>query len=79
MIRRNFPCLLTAKKQGAMSIDGFQMYLVSPEGAILDPQRLTLNQDMSRPLSHYFICSSHNTYLMEDQLRGQSSQEAYIQ
>uniref|UniRef100_A0A4W5P1T5 Phosphoinositide phospholipase C n=1 Tax=Hucho hucho TaxID=62062 RepID=A0A4W5P1T5_9TELE len=69
----------TAKKQGAMSIDGFQMYLVSPEGAILDPQRLTLNQDMSRPLSHYFICSSHNTYLMEDQLRGQSSQEAYIQ
>ncbi|XP_038862618.1 1-phosphatidylinositol 4,5-bisphosphate phosphodiesterase delta-4-like [Salvelinus namaycush] len=68
-----------AKKHGAMSIDGFQMYLVSPESAILDPQLLALHQDMSQPLSHYFICSSHNTYLMDDQLRGQSSQEAYIQ
>ncbi|XP_028981674.1 1-phosphatidylinositol 4,5-bisphosphate phosphodiesterase delta-4 [Esox lucius] len=68
----------TAKKQGAMSIDGFQIYLVSSEGDIFDPQRLELHQDMSQPLSHYFICSSHNTYLMEDQLRGQSSQEAYI-
>ncbi|CAB1328387.1 unnamed protein product [Coregonus sp. 'balchen'] len=68
-----------AKKHGAMSIDGFQTYLVSPEGAVLDPKCLTLHQDMSQPLSHYFICSSHNTYLMEDQLRGQSSQEAYIQ
>lgn len=62
-----------------MSIDGFQMYLVSPESAVLDPQLLALHQDMSQPLSHYFICSSHNTYLMDDQLRGQSSQEAYIQ
>ncbi|KAM9447629.1 1-phosphatidylinositol 4,5-bisphosphate phosphodiesterase delta-4-like isoform 3-T3 [Salvelinus alpinus] len=68
-----------AKKHGAMSIDGFQMYLVSQESAILDPQLLALHQDMSQPLSHYFICSSHNTYLMDDQLRGQSSQEAYIQ
>uniref|UniRef100_A0A674BRT9 Phosphoinositide phospholipase C n=1 Tax=Salmo trutta TaxID=8032 RepID=A0A674BRT9_SALTR len=59
--------------------DGFQMYLVSPESAVLDPQLLALHQDMSQPLSHYFICSSHNTYLMDDQLRGQSSQEAYIQ
>uniref|UniRef100_A0A4W5RF92 Phosphoinositide phospholipase C n=1 Tax=Hucho hucho TaxID=62062 RepID=A0A4W5RF92_9TELE len=67
------------KKHGAMSIDGFQMYLVSPEGAVLDPQLLALHQDMSQPLSHYFICSSHNTYLMDDQLRGQSSQEAYVQ
>uniref|UniRef100_A0A671V6M5 Phosphoinositide phospholipase C n=1 Tax=Sparus aurata TaxID=8175 RepID=A0A671V6M5_SPAAU len=31
-----------------------------------------------QPLCHYFISSSHNTYLMEDQLRGQSSIEGYI-
>lgn len=68
----------TAVKQGAMSLDGFQMYLCSQEGSIFRPQRLELHQDMSRPLSHYFISSSHNTYLLEDQLRGHSSLEAYI-
>lgn len=71
--------LCAAKKQGTMSLDGFQMYLCSPEGSIFKPDRLGLDQDMSQPLSHYFISSSHNTYLMEDQLRGQSSLEAYIQ
>ncbi|XP_057707966.1 1-phosphatidylinositol 4,5-bisphosphate phosphodiesterase delta-4 isoform X2 [Corythoichthys intestinalis] len=69
----------TAKKHGTMSLDGFQMYLCSPEGSIFKPDKLGLYQDMSQPLSHYYISSSHNTYLMEDQLRGQSSLEAYIQ
>lgn len=66
-------------KQGAMSLDGFQMYLRSQEGSIFKPEHQDLYQDMSQPLSHYFISSSHNTYLLEDQLRGQSSLEAYIQ
>uniref|UniRef100_A0A3B5AID1 Phosphoinositide phospholipase C n=1 Tax=Stegastes partitus TaxID=144197 RepID=A0A3B5AID1_9TELE len=69
----------TAMKQGAMSLDGFQMYLCSQEGSIFNPEHRNLHQDMSQPLSHYFISSSHNTYLLEDQLRGQSSLEAYIQ
>ncbi|XP_023125936.1 1-phosphatidylinositol 4,5-bisphosphate phosphodiesterase delta-4 isoform X1 [Amphiprion ocellaris] len=69
----------TALKQGAMSLDGFQMYLCSQEGSIFNPEHQNLYQDMSQPLSHYFISSSHNTYLLEDQLRGQSSLEAYIQ
>ncbi|CAJ1078728.1 1-phosphatidylinositol 4%2C5-bisphosphate phosphodiesterase delta-4 [Xyrichtys novacula] len=69
----------SAKKQGAMSFDGFQMYLCSQEGSIFKPELRGLYQDMSQPLSHYFISSSHNTYLLEDQLRGHSSLEAYIQ
>ncbi|XP_037542226.1 1-phosphatidylinositol 4,5-bisphosphate phosphodiesterase delta-4 isoform X2 [Nematolebias whitei] len=69
----------TAKKQSAMSLEGFQMYLCSQDGSIFKPEHLELHQDMSQPLSHYFISSSHNTYLLEDQLRGQSSLEAYIQ
>nr|XP_057937653.1 1-phosphatidylinositol 4,5-bisphosphate phosphodiesterase delta-4-like [Doryrhamphus excisus] len=69
----------TAKKQGTMSLEGFQMYLCSQEGSIFRPEYVGLYQDMSQPLSHYFISSSHNTYLLEDQLRGHSSLEAYIQ
>ncbi|KAM6955608.1 1-phosphatidylinositol 4,5-bisphosphate phosphodiesterase delta-4-like [Lycodopsis pacificus] len=69
----------SAKKQSAMSLDGFQMYLCSREGSVFKPEHRQLHQDMSQPLSHYFISSSHNTYLLEDQLRGQSSREAYIQ
>uniref|UniRef100_A0A3Q4H6E8 Phosphoinositide phospholipase C n=1 Tax=Neolamprologus brichardi TaxID=32507 RepID=A0A3Q4H6E8_NEOBR len=67
-----------AKRMNAMTFDGFLMYLGSAEGSIFNPQRRGIFQDMTQPLCHYFISSSHNTYLMEDQLRGQSSVEGYI-
>ncbi|KAK1876860.1 1-phosphatidylinositol 45-bisphosphate phosphodiesterase delta-4 [Dissostichus eleginoides] len=68
----------TAKLLNAMTFDGFLMYLGSVEGSIFNQQWLGIFQDMNQPLCHYFISSSHNTYLMEDQLRGQSSVEGYI-
>ncbi|XP_042309595.1 1-phosphatidylinositol 4,5-bisphosphate phosphodiesterase delta-4 isoform X1 [Sceloporus undulatus] len=68
----------TAKARHVLSTDGFLMYLCSPDGSIFNPEHRKVYQDMSQPLCHYFISSSHNTYLMEDQLRGQSSVEGYI-
>ncbi|XP_067386606.1 1-phosphatidylinositol 4,5-bisphosphate phosphodiesterase delta-1 isoform X2 [Emydura macquarii macquarii] len=68
----------TAKKQQMMTKDGFLMYLLSAEGNIFNSSHNTVYQDMTQPLSHYLVSSSHNTYLMEDQLTGPSSTEAYI-
>ncbi|XP_062385367.1 1-phosphatidylinositol 4,5-bisphosphate phosphodiesterase delta-1b isoform X2 [Sardina pilchardus] len=68
----------SAKERKRMSKDGFLLYLHKPEGLILNPSHKGVYQDMTQPLNHYFISSSHNTYLMEDQLKGPSSTEAYI-
>lgn len=38
-------------------------YLMSEENNILDLEHLNQTHDMSQPLSHYFINSSHNSYL----------------
>lgn len=72
------PPVPAARARHVLSADGFLMYLCSVEGSIFDPQHRVLWQDMSQPLCHYFISSSHNTYLIEDQIRGQSSIEGYI-
>uniref|UniRef100_A0A8C3XZ74 Phosphoinositide phospholipase C n=1 Tax=Catharus ustulatus TaxID=91951 RepID=A0A8C3XZ74_CATUS len=68
----------TARARHVLSADGFLMYLCSVEGSIFNPQHRALWQDMNQPLCHYFISSSHNTYLIEDQIRGHSSIEGYI-
>ncbi|KAJ8375006.1 hypothetical protein SKAU_G00055860 [Synaphobranchus kaupii] len=68
----------SAKQKKQMTKDGFLMYLHQPEGMIFNHEHRRVHQDMSQPLNHYFISSSHNTYLMEDQLKGPSSTEAYI-
>lgn len=49
--------------KGHLSQDGFLRYLLSEENAVLPPEKFDLSDDMNQPLSHYFINSSHNTYL----------------
>uniref|UniRef100_A0A6G1S8Z6 Phosphoinositide phospholipase C n=1 Tax=Aceria tosichella TaxID=561515 RepID=A0A6G1S8Z6_9ACAR len=66
-------------KLDCLSYDGFMRYLMSDDNAIVAPEKLDLHQDMNQPLNHYFINSSHNTYLTGHQLRGKSSVDMYRQ
>uniref|UniRef100_A0A8D0NLT2 Phosphoinositide phospholipase C n=1 Tax=Sus scrofa TaxID=9823 RepID=A0A8D0NLT2_PIG len=68
----------SGKLRHVLSLDGFLSYLCSKDGDIFNPTCLPIYQDMTQPLNHYFINSSHNTYLVGDQLCGQSSVEGYI-
>ncbi|XP_008823938.1 1-phosphatidylinositol 4,5-bisphosphate phosphodiesterase delta-4 isoform X2 [Nannospalax galili] len=68
----------SGKLRHVLSMDGFLSYLCSKDGDIFNPACLPIYQDMTQPLNHYFINSSHNTYLLGDQLCGQSSVEGYI-
>ncbi|TSK14618.1 1-phosphatidylinositol 4,5-bisphosphate phosphodiesterase delta-3-A [Bagarius yarrelli] len=67
-----------ARKNQLMTANGFTMYMLSKENLVFDPDHDRVYQDMNRPLSHYFISSSHNTYLTKDQVMSESSAEPYI-
>uniref|UniRef100_A0A8C6NJN6 Phosphoinositide phospholipase C n=1 Tax=Nothobranchius furzeri TaxID=105023 RepID=A0A8C6NJN6_NOTFU len=67
-----------AQKNKFMTQNGFAMYMLSLENDVFNPSHARVYQDMRRPLAHYFISSSHNTYLTKDQVTSASSTEPYI-
>ncbi|XP_042209038.1 1-phosphatidylinositol 4,5-bisphosphate phosphodiesterase delta-4-like isoform X4 [Homarus americanus] len=67
------------KDQGYMTQDGFYHMLLSDMFDIFNHEHQShVHMDMTQPLSHYYISSSHNTYLTGHQLAGESSVEGYI-
>lgn len=57
----------------------FEAYLMSRENDIFDPEKERLDRStMHEPLCYYWINSSHNTYLLGDQLTSQSAVGMYM-
>ena len=76
---------LMPKKSTVLTWTGFyQLVFSSPLFSMhqnmeerLIKKKGSTEQDMTRPLSHYFINSSHNTYLLGNQLTADSAAEEY--
>ncbi|XP_057557632.1 1-phosphatidylinositol 4,5-bisphosphate phosphodiesterase zeta-1 [Hippopotamus amphibius kiboko] len=66
------------KQAHQMSFEGFTRYMGSSECLLFNNKYESVYQDMTHPLSDYFISSSHNTYLISDQLVGPSDLWGYV-
>ncbi|XP_048191002.1 1-phosphatidylinositol 4,5-bisphosphate phosphodiesterase zeta-1 [Perognathus longimembris pacificus] len=66
------------KRGQQMSFEGFIRYMCSPECLLFKKECKKVYQDMTQPLNDYFISSSHNTYLISDQLVGPSDLWGYV-
>ncbi|KAJ2949970.1 hypothetical protein O0L34_g11295 [Tuta absoluta] len=67
------------QQKNQLTFDGFLRFLMSEDNPIVQPSKMDLCDDMEQPLAHYFINSSHNTYLTGHQITGKSSVEIYRQ
>lgn len=67
------------KEFGVTSCDeGLLLFMLyHPSNSIIDPERVAEKHDMTQPLNHYLISSSHNTYLIGNQFQSKSKADMY--
>lgn len=66
------------REQHCLSFEGFNCYLMDKDNSAFLPQlNQVRSEDMDHPLSHYYIATSHNTYLTYFQFKGESSADLY--
>eukprot|EP01105_Mastigella_eilhardi_P004772 TRINITY_DN1640_c0_g1_i6.p1 TRINITY_DN1640_c0_g1~~TRINITY_DN1640_c0_g1_i6.p1 ORF type:complete len:708 (+),score=157.51 TRINITY_DN1640_c0_g1_i6:1394-3517(+) len=69
---------LAKQRQTTLSRRGFENMLTSYKNEVFDPEKARVYDELNLPLPCYWIASSHNTYLIENQFSGDSSLEGYI-
>ncbi|XP_073418432.1 1-phosphatidylinositol 4,5-bisphosphate phosphodiesterase zeta-1 [Dendrobates tinctorius] len=67
----------SARRDNYLTIEGFTRLMTSEDVHILRKEHCQVYQDMTQPLTNYYISSSHNTYLLSNQIVGQSHLYAY--
>ncbi|XP_050082243.1 1-phosphatidylinositol 4,5-bisphosphate phosphodiesterase epsilon-1-like [Anopheles aquasalis] len=65
--------------ENCLSFEGFARYMIDKDNYAFLSEIMPEATYMNLPLSHYYIASSHNTYLTGHQLKGESSVELYSQ
>jgi Ca2+-binding EF-hand superfamily protein len=71
-------CNFCDSLEGTMNLETFKSFLLNPQyNSILSLKEEKVHMDMTYSLAHYFIASSHNTYLEGNQLTGTSSIDQY--
>ncbi|CAF3395848.1 unnamed protein product [Rotaria sp. Silwood1] len=62
-----------------IGVDGFRLLLLHDEFCIMNPDKIhRIYHDMTRPITDYFIATSHNTYIQDNQIYGDCTAETYI-